>query len=79
MHWNKSKKRRTLILLVDFLMMKRTRIKVKRKVQTLLINGDNLMNYQSLACVENTDLTLELLGTMVYMPTDRRMQLMEHS
>lgn len=30
-----------------------------------------------LSCGENTDLMLELLGTMVYMPTDRWMVLME--
>lgn len=30
-----------------------------------------------LACGENTDLMLELLGTMVYMPTDKWISLME--
>lgn len=28
-------------------------------------------------CVDNTDLLLELLGTMVYMPTDRWAEMME--
>jgi hypothetical protein len=30
-----------------------------------------------MACGENTDLLLELLGTMVYIPTDKWLQVME--
>lgn len=39
----------------------------------------NMGNYFLLCaeCGENTDLMLELLGTLVYMPTDRWFQTME--
>ncbi len=30
-----------------------------------------------MACGENTDLLLELIGTMVYIPTDKWLQVME--